>query len=387
MTRNLVFCTDGTWNKPDQQDRDRVVPSNVAKVCRAVSGKTNNDVEQLVYYDTGVGTEGNLFDRIMGGAFGVGLFENVKQAYKVLAKNYQEEDKLFIFGFSRGAYTARSLASLIGLCGIPDPNKNDVDETIKLAYKIYRMNPKKKKSEREKTAKKHVEEYTHINKEVWFIGVWDTVGSLGIPLKLFNWIARSKHRFHDTTLGSHIKRAYHAIAIDERRKPFLPTLWLTENISPEQTVEQVWFPGVHSNVGGGYVDAGLSDRALLWMCLKARDAGLGFNEAYINRRVDPNYHGEVRNSMNILYKIFGPAPREIGIKNGKYAGEMIHYTAERRFEHATEILYRNRYSKESLGKALKNDYPPIAKMDEETGFYSGAKIKWNGNTELPKSMD
>ena len=106
MSRNLVICTDGTWNRPDQRDRSRVVPSNVVKVARALSGETLSGIEQRVYYDTGVGT-GGRWDQFKGGVFGVGLLENVKQAYSAVGSGFQDKDRLFLFGFSRGAYTAR----------------------------------------------------------------------------------------------------------------------------------------------------------------------------------------------------------------------------------------------------------------------------------------
>ena len=284
MTRHLIVCTDGTWNQPDQRDRDRIVPSNVVKMARAIAGKTRKGIPQLVYYDTGVGT-GGWWDRIKGGAFGIGLSDNIKQAYTALGQEFRPGDKLFLFGFSRGAYTARSLAGLIGLCGIPDRGKHDLAEATEHAFKIYRL--KKRHSE----AREHGKKFSHtkgfrqktLYTDVHFVGVWDTVGALGIPGGLF----RSRHNFHDVTLGSHITHAYHALATDERRRPFTPTLWLGKNVSRDQKVEQVWFPGVHTNIGGGYVDAGLSDRAFLWMCLKAREAGLGFKADYMNLQSHP----------------------------------------------------------------------------------------------------
>lgn len=138
MTRNLIVCTDGTWNRPAQRDHGLIVPSNVVKIARAVSGHTTGCVKQLVYYDTGVGT-GGRWDRFKG-AFGYGLADNVKQAYMALGKTFQIGDRIFLFGFSRGAYTVRSLAGLIGLCGIP---KKDCDlvSICEQAFQIYRLSP------------------------------------------------------------------------------------------------------------------------------------------------------------------------------------------------------------------------------------------------------
>lgn len=396
MTRNLIISTDGTWNTPDQSDRGRIVPSNVVKTCRAAAGATQAGIAQLVYYDTGVGT-GGKWDKIKGGMFGVGLSNNIKQAYGAIGREFQPEDKLFLFGFSRGAYTARSLSGLIGLCGVPDPGKGSIDEIVENAFDIYRLNPKKKREERERRARQHCAEFSHqlngrLLNEIWFLGVWDTVGALGVPLKPLNFIARKKHKFHDTALGAHIKNAYHTVAIDERRRPFLPTLWLEKNVNSGQNVEQVWFPGVHTNIGGGYVDAGLSDRTFLWMCLKARNCGLGFDAAFLKRRVDPNYHGELRNSMNLGYWALTPVTRNIfgrwkaSDDGNKYpaAGEQIHYSAKQRYEHVTEAVYRNGHAKGNLGPALTVNKPPTARaMQEEKEFHAASSINWNGDPTAP----
>ena len=381
MTRHLVVCTDGTWNQPDQRDRDRIVPSNVVKMARAIAGKTTDNILQLVYYDTGVGT-GGWWDRVKGGAFGVGLLDNIKQAYTALEQEFRPEDKLFLFGFSRGAYTARSLAGLIGLCGIPDRGKHDPAEAIEHAFKIYRS--KKRHGE----AEEHRQKYSYTNNAIHFIGVWDTVGALGIPVGLLRGIARSRFRFHDVTLGSHIKYAYHALAIDERRRPFTPTLWLDENVAPHQQVEQVWFPGVHSNIGGGYVDAGLSDRALLWMCLKAREAGLGFKADYMNLRVTPNYHGELRSSRRGIYKAWLSHTRVIGDENKKAVGEAIHYSAKERFEHATEAVYRQGHAKENLGLALAGGSPVVTNpLHGEQAFHGHLRANfWKDGGGSPQSF-
>lgn len=374
MPRNLVVCTDGTWNRPDQRDHGLIVPSNVVKVARAVAGCAEGGVEQRVYYDTGVGT-GSSWDRIKGGAFGIGLSDNVKQAYEALGKTFKPGDRIFLFGFSRGAYTARSLAGLIGLCGIPKDPDGNVTAITKRAFRIYRSSPQTRK--RCAAAKKHIKKYSHSDKagrpvnQIHFIGVWDTVGALGIPLGLFRAYNRHRFQFHDTTLGDHIRRAYHALAIDERRGPFKPTLWLDEN-SSGRCVEQLWFPGVHSNIGGGYIDHGLSDRVFLWICLKARNAGLGFKADYMNLRVNPDYHGELRNSRVGLYRFLPARSRVIG--EGNVMGEAIHYSAEERFHHATESNYRQGHARKNLGPVLANPMqkgPSVAPpLKEEKAFHS-----------------
>lgn len=392
MARHLVVCTDGTWNRPDQRDHGLVIPSNVVKVARAVAGCTQGGVQQLVYYDTGVGT-GGCWDQIKG-IFGFGLSKNVKQAYEALGKIFQPGDKIFLFGFSRGAYTARSLAGLIGLCGIPNGREESVTAIVERAFRIYRL--RNGAGERIEKAKRHIEKYAHVKKDqcaindICFIGVWDTVGALGIPSDLCKAFNRRRFQFHDTTLGEHIQRAYHALAIDERRRPFKPTLWLNGEASKHREVQQLWFPGVHCNIGGGYVDHGLSDRAFLWICLKAREAGLGLKADYMNLRVIPDYHGELRDSRVGVFQLLSSRARVIG--EGGNAGEAIHYSAEERFDHSTESNYREGHARKNLGPALEsakmNGKPSVASpLCGEKEFHSHLKACfWNDGGGSPESF-
>ena len=374
MTRHLVICTDGTWNRPDQKDRDRMVPTNVAEVARALSGSAKSKfcdqkIPQLVYYDTGIGTGVWWLRKRIYGATGFGLKAKILGAYQAITNVYQPGDKIFLFGFSRGAYTARSLAGLIGLCGIPNTSDSRATSRtlVEQAYDVYRSsNP----NERKNKAKTYTERYSHkdndrVIRDVYFIGVWDTVGALGVPYWPLRWIMRGSYKFHDITLGAHVKHAYHAMAIDERRRLFAPAPWEQSRPIPGQSVEQLWFPGVHSNVGGGYMDSGLADRAFLWMCLKAADAGLGLKSEYMNLRVDPNYHGELRESCRHLWRLTAQS-RTIGgrlktKKKGLAMNEGIHFSARERFKDATEFEYRKKHTCRSLGYALRCGAPPVAK--------------------------
>ena len=330
--RNLVVCLDGTWNTPDQQDRGRQVPSNVVKMARAVKeGLVDQELTQEVYYDTGVGTDG-WWDKLLGGVTGKGIGLNIKQAYGWLANNYQNaDDQIFLFGFSRGAYTARSLAGLVGLCGLPGPDQAaDVDAAIA----IYRTADAGK---RQQMAEEFKQKDGIRNADIHFIGVWDTVGALGVPVGIFKRKLAGLTEFHDVTLGKQVRNAYHALAINERRKPFKPTLWDPARLQDGQNLIQVWFPGVHSNVGGGYADTGLSDRAFLWMMARARAHGLKPDERYIEVRVDPNWFGELRDSFTTKYKIFSanrPHTREIGRTNDDT--ERLHRSAVARWTHKSK---------------------------------------------------
>ncbi len=351
--RNLVICLDGTWNKPDQQDHGRQVPSNVVKMARAVDLSNQS---QCIYYDTGVGT-GNFLDRIVGGITGRGISENIFQAFQWLIENYHKDDKLYLFGFSRGAYTARSLAGLIGVCGIPQ--KKQSNEMLKCAEKVYRT---KDQCRRLELCKKFQEKYKACKAKVHFIGVWDTVGALGVPTSgpLGLW-TRRRSGFHDVSLGAHVCHAYHAVTINERRGAFKPTLW-NSNPATYQTLIQAWFPGVHSNVGGGYVDSGLSDRALLWMICNAYKLGLRFDKNYIDLYVHPNWFGELRDSMTWFYKLmFWNRPSDRSIDTTKK--EFLHISANERWRHETKpeeppINYRNAHKNKNtlIANSWESDF-------------------------------
>ena len=363
MAKNIVVCTDGTWNEPDQKDRGRVVPSNVVKIARAVSDKDKNGGnDQIYYYDTGVGTKGTI-DKIIGGITGAGLVANAKQAYSFLCQHYEPNDQVFIFGFSRGAYTARYLACVIGTVGIrQDLANSSKAERIAKVEKAFAINRKWRGEPEEIPAeiKDEIYNFRKTNcfpsRNVHFLGVWDTVGSYGIPLKALGWIGRWRFRFVNVRLGSYVKNAYHALAIDEKRKNFQPTLWkVNDDPAQNQTVEQVWFPGVHSNIGGGYADTGLSDRALVWMVLKAESCGLGLDGQFIYRRTEPNYHGELRESLKGIWILLGQSDRDVCGPEG--VNQFIHFSAEKRSAHTT-----NAYWPKKLLKALEMSPKPMASI-------------------------
>ncbi len=269
--KRIVICCDGTWNTPDKQEGGVPIATNVVKLAEAVRPKAADGMAQLMYYDPGVGTSGGWFKRIYDGATGAGLSRNILEAYRYLIRNYEPGDELFFFGFSRGAYTARSLAGLIRNSGILKPA---YPEMVGQAFKLYRKGGKSTHpAQREATLFRHTYSVSNIT-PIKFIGVWDTVGSLGNPL-LLNGILSRRYRFHDTDLSSTVAHAYQALATDEKRRHFRAATWhQQEHAKGRQTLEQVWFAGVHSNVGGGYAHTGLSDVALAWLCEKARACGL-----------------------------------------------------------------------------------------------------------------
>lgn len=313
MPKSLIICCDGTWNKPDQGGG----PTNVTKMARAILPRSASGDLQLVYYDEGVGT-GNSLDRIFGGALGIGLGANVQQAYRFLALNYELGDRILMFGFSRGAYTVRSLAGLVSLVGLL--RKGDLDQMPRV-WDYYRTPPADRRVDF--IDARWVEER---RPEIHLVGVWDTVGALGIPTNVLGKVGRRRHEFHDVALGRKIRRAYQALAIDERRKSFPPAVWDTRAAAPAQVVEQVWFAGAHSNVGGGYPDPVLSDQAFLWMVNKARPH-LDYDEDYLQRRVDVLKDDEARGRLVDSSRGFWGALGRINRIIGTDQSEAVHPSA------------------------------------------------------------
>jgi uncharacterized protein (DUF2235 family) len=313
MKKRLVVFCDGTWNSADKP-----AVTNVCKVRDAVDEDRDAAVPQIVKYEPGVGTR--PWERIRGGAFGVGLSRNVRECYEFLVDHYAPGDELFLFGFSRGAFTARSLGGLVRNSGILRREHRD---KVKDAYKLYRSRkPEDKPSEDAATAFRA--EHSHPDADITFVGVWDTVGALGIPVYRFRVPSLTdRWAFHDTTLSKYVHNAFHAISIDERRKPFVPTLWVkktdahgnVEEPPEHQTVEQVWFAGVHSDVGGGYPEPDLSDIPLRWLTDRARDCGLVLKADEPVARGNPS--ADPHDSLGFFYKVIGAVDRRLTAIEGE----------------------------------------------------------------------
>ncbi len=305
--KRIVLCCDGTWNSADQEKNGVPCPTNVVKLGYRIAKRDPAGVAQIVYYDQGVGT-GNPVDRLSGGAFGEGLEENIHDAYRFLVANYERGDELYLFGFSRGAFTARSIVGMVRKCGVL--GRAHVKH-YRDALNLYRNDARP--AERDPTEfRKNYCLYGNDDIEVRFIGVWDTVGALGIPLRGLRWLTRRDHQFHDTELSGSVKEAYHALAIDEHRSSFEPATW---DYKPKdgQHVEQVWFCGAHSDVGGGYAEHELSDIPLQWMIDKALAAGLAFDKEAIDANpLKPDPLGAIHDSKTGFYNVAPAFHRVIG---------------------------------------------------------------------------
>lgn len=356
MAKNIVICSDGTGNRGG-----KTRGTNVWRIFNAVDryneiDNNNNPVEQITHYDDGVGTDDLLWLRLLGGAFGWGLSRNIRSAYAFLAMNYELGDRIFLFGFSRGAYTVRSLAGMISRCGLLKREEvinagRQRKKVLKRILKAYRsaktVNTSQKQTDAEKA--KCVREALEIGDlcfhsdpvPIHFIGVWDTVDAVGMPfdeIKVVDTIWRRVRKkrlwgFHDRRLGRHVHHAYQALALDDERKTFHPLIWEHANTCPEQwrndvgpdpvgncaengpkgpIIEQVWFAGVHSNVGGGYPKDSMALVSLDWMMGKAEACGLrfagGVREEF-QRNAD--VHGRLYDSRAGLGAFYRYAPRNL----------------------------------------------------------------------------
>lgn len=341
MAKNVVLCSDGTG---DQDIKNR--GTNVFKLYEAVDIQGHKQRpepgkqplrQQVAFYDDGVGTA-NAFARVVGGAFGYGFSHNVKKLYRELVNVYEPGDQIFLFGFSRGAYTARALAGMIQHCGVLDleyyckKDRSVLNRKIHECWEDYSRvafkfacaqkrrakvpTPEEIAKAKEATVARRVanvavEPYKPV--EIAFIGVWDTVGAIGAPFDGLRELIGLIHPiwFANNTLGPDVRRACHALALDEEQRTFHPELW-NEKDGRETRVKQVWFSGVHSNVGGGYPKQGMSLVALDWMMTEAAKEGLRFideDSEYV--RLHQDVHDKLYDSRAGVAVYYRWSPRNL----------------------------------------------------------------------------
>jgi uncharacterized protein (DUF2235 family) len=287
VAKNIVIFSDGTGQGARMPAAER---SNVWKLWRATKDAAPKD-RQITFYDEGLGAEHKKewwrwgYD-LLSKATGLGISQNIKDCYVALTEYYEPGDRIFFFGFSRGAYTVRSLGGVLSLCGIPQHDSAGrsarahkkvrtalAEEAIEKVYQHYGNDPATK-AERERRGVEFRRNYdgnlpnASVPPVPHFIGVWDTVRALGVPgsstVSFF-----FAHEFHNATLNERVPYARQALSIDENREIFKPEIWdengETKEDRAKQRIKQIWFPGVHSDIGGGYKETGLSDLAMKWM--------------------------------------------------------------------------------------------------------------------------
>jgi uncharacterized protein (DUF2235 family) len=281
--KRIAVFLDGTWNTVNDN-------TNVWRLKSLLAPRTKDGLEQLPYYSAGVGTTVGM--RLTGGAFGIGLNDEIIHAYEWLIDHYNPDDELFIFGFSRGAYTARSLSGLISKCGLLIPGAplsvNQLYARYRQASAATTLRDLHDEKSRGRTdfdlEERWLLRYSQPI-DIDFLGVWDTVGALGLPVGNLPILGRADMQFLNTGIRVSNKRAFHALAIDEHREAFAPTLWTVDydqtSSEPHHRrtlfqVEQRWFVGSHGNVGGGCVNDPLAQLPLKWMMDRASESGLAF---------------------------------------------------------------------------------------------------------------
>jgi uncharacterized protein (DUF2235 family) len=341
VTKKLIICADGTWNNPVQQDRGRYRPTNVVKMASGLAPRDADGNDQIIYYEPGIGTEG-IVDSWLSGFTGLGLTRTVKSAYTFLVNNYEPGDLIYCFGFSRGAFIVRSLCGLVGKVGLL---RKKYIFRYEDAYDLYRDKEVESDSKAIREFRNNRVQPDPIANEsnpsvIHFVGIWDTVGALGIPVTgTIDQLAIKSFSFHDVALNPYLPYAYHALAIDERREAYTPTLWKNTRTPFNRDVQQVWFAGAHANVGGGYEDFGLSNIAFIWMKEKAHECGLCFDEDFVHEHyyLSQNHLGEIRDSVSGIFAYLPRRIREIGEldQDGTpvNAGEHIHGSALLRRKH------------------------------------------------------
>ncbi|MBJ7348605.1 MAG: DUF2235 domain-containing protein, partial [Thermoleophilaceae bacterium] len=315
--KQIVICCDGTWMVPEQDS-----PSSIGRIARLASLANPDPVtgqQRIVNYRRGVGGRGHFFDKMLGGGFGLGLEADIKDAYAFLASNYDVGDEIYIFGWSRGAFTARALAGMVDTAGLLT---RDNILHIGRAYRKYR--------ERDDYAGPSIEDEIHPRTPgmITFLGVFDTVGALGVPLVGLG----KSNGFKTANLGKTVNIARHALAIDDPRTSFEPTVWQEkgelvdgewrkcDGDTSAERIKQVWFSGVHADIGGGYnpksysvgddgyKNGHLGYFPLRWMLEEARAAGLNLHAADRSAALDAMLPKRCHNEQIFEMHDSGSAP-------------------------------------------------------------------------------
>ncbi|KAK1759006.1 hypothetical protein QBC47DRAFT_370881 [Echria macrotheca] len=305
--KRIIVCCDGTWMNSIGL-KAAAPPSNVTRIAKCFKRQCSDGTPQIIVYDPGVGSGASRVDQLMGGAFGMGLEQNIRGTYNFICNNYLDGDEIILLGFSRGAFTARSVADMIGTFGLLTPEGhehfNEIFEDYeniadpkrnlnKYMIKLDAYPGEKGRLDWIHKRKKTYIDYLVKNKltrgrfpdhdegpdvTIKAIAVWDTVGTLGIPPAPIIGIRGSaaQWKFTDTIISNKVENAFQALALDEPRFAFRPALW--ERLKENKTnLKQVWFPGNHGGVGGGWWDQGMSDITLAWMVDQLTPLGIEFD--------------------------------------------------------------------------------------------------------------
>jgi len=413
--KRLIITCDGTWLDRDNgiMHGQKQQPSNVSRMGWAIKETSRDGIPQVVFYQAGVGTSGGPVSRIIGGATGYGLKENVREAYTYIATNWREGDEIFLMGFSRGAFTARSVGGMIGDLGLLTrkglPNFSEIFEDYEHKNDEHYTSDFPDSPFRDKGPfdERYVHELESLGMTrrripIKAICVWDTVGALGIPqTPWLRMMRRDKtireYQFDDTRIHPCVENAFQALALDEQRAPFSPALWEKQADNAYTNLKQVWFPGVHSNIGGGYDDQELANITLAWM-MSRLEPFLDFRPDFLVTQLDEQreYYeetsqkprwwsfGEIYNSLKGAYYLSGKKVRTPGSYqrmdpfSGRATGKRLKNTNE--YIHAS---VRARVGLKGPGPQDRGDYNPPAlsewSFEPEQAPVGGAASGQGGN--------
>jgi uncharacterized protein (DUF2235 family) len=325
MSKNIVVCLDGT------NDTYAGGAGNNTNVGLLYEAALNDGVRQVKFYSDGVGVGGH----VLSSATGYGVDTRIQRGYDFLREWYGDGDQIYLAGFSRGAFEARSLAGMIRAVGLLRKNATATGDA---AYAVYRN------AKNDPTAAAAFKAANSVDVKIHAVGVWDTVGSLGLPIGL-TLTTVAAPAFHDTEIGPHIENAFHAVSIDEERWDFQPTYFNPMLKQPDQTLEQVFFPGVHSDVGGGYDDdRGLGNVTLAWMAKRLVSKGLLLANTAILTCADNDCYGTLHNSFGGVYQLRSKFFRPID-----FTGQ-IHIAAKKRLDGA-DLCKPGAYNPVNIDKA------------------------------------
>jgi uncharacterized protein (DUF2235 family) len=389
--KRLIVCCDGTWMDSDGEPH---VPSNVTRICRCIKHearhkRTGKTIPQIIYYQSGIGsTADSIYSKYIGGATGKGISEHIREAYSFICANYSSGDEIFLLGFSRGAFTARSVASLICTIGLLTPTGlgyfyqifQDWEFQLKEGWSSSYPTepwPHRPSINAPEYRRKLLElELTRPDIPIKAIAVWDTVGALGIPaFALFPQPPSRDYAFVDNKVDSNIEYAFQALALDEHRRSFMPTIW--EKPSGQawpRVLKQCWFPGVHSDIGGGYHNANLANLTLAWM-ISQLDELIDFDHGYVaqQNRLSVERHekmgtpvrewgtGKIHDSMTFFFRLGGSKVRMPGeyCETDRKHGSGNLQATKRKLENTGESMHssvRIRMGRQGLGYNDKGTY-------------------------------
>ena len=408
--KNIVLCSDGTGNSAGV-----VAITNVRRLYKALD--LSDPCRQIAFYDDGVGSGGSKAVRILGGAFGIGLARNVRQLYRFLCDTYQPNDRIYLFGFSRGAFTVRVLAALIATCGIvnkdrlTDPSNTVVSmaSAVAWAYRCFRSNHtagllsrpfrwlRNRVTSMPTNAKDFRCRFSHDrNETIAVLGLWDTVSAYGMPIDELACVVNTfiyRIRFQSQKISGKIRHVFHALAIDDERRTFTPLLINCVDDSgpagaPPTHVEQVWFTGMHADVGGGYANCNLALIPLKWMLERASSRGVIFRKPAVEEIVSQaSVLGDMHDSRSGLGRIYRPKIRDLEglcasaantIVN-KQGVPMIHSSAVERIArgirgYAPAAIPRLYYNSGALANTVQHTPCNITTLDRSRRFLHFAQL-------------